>query len=56
MDIRVVAIGKVDLKTELKNDISAVTEEISAVKNDIIDVKDNVSTLETNINAGQEEL
>jgi archaellum component FlaC len=51
MDIRAVAIGQVDLKTELKNDISAVTEEISAVKNDISDVKDNISALETNINA-----
>jgi chromosome segregation ATPase len=55
-DIRAVAIGQVDLKTQLKNDISAVTEEIIAVKNDISDVKDNISALETNINAGQEEL
>jgi hypothetical protein len=41
MDIRAVAIGQDDLKTELKNDISAVTDEISA--------------LETKINAGHEE-
>jgi hypothetical protein len=45
-DIRAVAIGKDDHKEKLKDDISAVTDEISAVKNDIENsISDNISAV-----------
>jgi hypothetical protein len=53
MDIRAVAIGQDDLKTEPKNDISAVTDYISALETNM---KGDISALETKINAGQKEL
>jgi chromosome segregation ATPase len=62
-DIRAVAIGQDDLKEELKDDISAVKDDISTletnVKGDISALEtnvDDISALETKINAGQEEL